>query len=95
MNMLDKLCDVNGTRVVTLCDAVASKTCLSEMLEQKRSIQNVGVLTYQLIDQRDQRLKVFLDGQMEYVSVFDIDGDCKRSDMVVERDTLTFLLFMI
>jgi hypothetical protein len=35
MNMLDELCDVNGTRVVALCDAVASKTCLSEMLDKK------------------------------------------------------------
>jgi hypothetical protein len=53
------------------------------------------VLTYQLIDQRDQRLKVFFDGQMEDISVLDVDRDCRRSDIVVEWDTLTFLLFMI
>jgi hypothetical protein len=32
---------------------------------------------------------------MEDISVLDVDGDCKRSDLVVERDTLAFLLFMI
>jgi hypothetical protein len=32
---------------------------------------------------------------MEDISVLDVDGDCKRSDLDVERDTLTFLLFMI
>jgi hypothetical protein len=33
MDMLDEFCDVDGTGVVTLCHAVASKTCLSGMLE--------------------------------------------------------------
>jgi hypothetical protein len=32
---------------------------------------------------------------MENIPVLDVDGDCKRSDIVVEWDTLTFLLFMI
>jgi hypothetical protein len=56
---------------------------------------DVVVPTHQLVDQRDQRLKVFFNGQMEDISVLDVDGDCKRSDVVVERGTLIFLLFMI
>jgi hypothetical protein len=55
----------------------------------------VAVPTHQLVDQRDQRLKVFFNGQMEDISVLDVDGNCRRSDIVVERGTLIFLLFMI
>lgn len=33
MEMLDELCNVHRTRVVTLSYAIASETCLSRMLE--------------------------------------------------------------
>jgi len=92
MDVLDELGDLDRARVVTLSHTVASKTCLSMRLEHPQ-IQ-VTVLTHQFINQRDQGLKVFLDGQMEDVSVLDIDGNCKESDIVVERGTLTCLLFM-
>lgn len=40
-------------------------------------------------------MKIFFDGQMEDVSVLNVDRDYERSDIVVERDTLVSLLFMI
>lgn len=55
---------------------------------------NSAARTYQLIDQRNQRLKILLDGQMEDISVLDVDGNCERLNLVAERDTLISLPFM-
>ena len=93
VDVLDEFCDLDRTGVVALCYAVASKTCLSRTLEPIRMYSSTA-RTYQLVDQRNQRLKILLDGQMEDIPVLDVDGNCERLGLVAERDTLISLPFM-
>lgn len=53
MEVLDELCNVDRTRVITLSDTVASKACLSRVLACQPSTENDFVAAYQLIDQGD------------------------------------------
>jgi hypothetical protein len=71
--VLDKLVDENGTLIVTERDGVAGKARLG--LLACRRLPRFG-FTYQLFDQRDERLQVLLECEVELVALLEVDGNC-------------------
>ena len=74
--ILDELVDQKGTLVVTKCNGIACKTRLYS--EQASLEVNVKV-AYQLFYKRDEGLQVFLKGEVELVSLFEVNRDCAMS----------------
>jgi hypothetical protein len=69
--VLDKLIDENRTLIVTERDGVAGKARLGLLACR---LPRFG-FTYQLFDQRDERLQVLLECEVELVALLEVDGN--------------------
>jgi len=74
MQIFDELADQKWSVVISQRHGIACQTSLATSQSGEEIARCLG--TNKFIDQRDQGLQILLDGEMEGIPVFEVDGNC-------------------